>query len=124
MLEHVFEYRKAFDELYRVLKKGGRLIFTCPFLFMLDRELQRARILEDGSIEFLMDPEYHGDPIRPEGVLTFYYFGWGLLDDLTQSGFSDVRLGVLYDPFSGFVSSNHPDYDYGNMLPIIIRGVK
>lgn len=124
VLEHVFEYRKAFDELYRVLKKEGRLIFTCPFLFMLDRELQRARILEDGSIEFLMDPEYHGDPVRPEGALTFYHFGWGLLDDLTQCGFTDVRLGVLYDVFSGFVSSNHPDYDYGNMLPIIIRAVK
>ncbi len=124
VLEHVFEYRKAFDELYRVLKKEGCLIFTCPFLFMLDRELQRARILPDGSIEFLMDPEYHGDPIRPQGALTFYHFGWGLLDDLTRCGFTDVRLGVLYDVFSGFVSSNHPDYDYGNMLPIIIRAVK
>ena len=124
VLEHIFDYKKALEELYRVLRKGGSLIFTCPFFFMLDRELQKARILDDGSIEFLMEPEYHGDPINPQGALTFYHYGWGLLDDLTRCGFIDVRVGVFYDVFSGFVSNNHPVYEYGNMLPLIIRAVK
>jgi len=124
VLEHVFNYRKALEELHRVLRKGGSLIFTCPFFFMLNRELQKARILTDGSIEFLMEPEYHGDPINPQGALTFYHYGWGLLDDLIQCGFMDVRVGVNYDVFSGFVSNNHPDYEYGNMLPIIVRAAK
>jgi len=124
VLEHVFDYRKALEELYRVLRKGGSLIFTCPFFFRLDRELQKAKILADGSLEFLMEPEYHGDPINAQGALTFYHYGWGLLDDLIRCGFSDVRVGVHYDVFSGLVSNNHPEYDYGNMLPIIIRAVK
>ena len=124
VLEHVFDYRKALEELYRVLRKGGSLIFTCPFFFMLDRELQKARVLPDGSIEFLMEPEYHGDPINPKGALTFYHYDWGLLDDLIRCGFIDVRVGVFYDVFSGFVSNNHPVYEYGNMLPLIIRAVK
>ena len=124
VLEHVFDYRKALAELWRVLRKGGSLIFTCPFFFMLDRELQKARILTDGSVEYLMEPEYHGDPINPKGALTFYHYGWGLLDDLIRCGFADVRVGVFYDVFSGFVSNNHPDYEYGNMLPIILRAVK
>ncbi len=100
------------------------LIFTCPFFFRLDRELQKARILADGSLELLMEPEYHGDPINPQGALTFYHYGWGLLDDLIRCGFRDVRVGVNYDVFSGLVSNNHPEYEYGNMLPIIIRAVK
>jgi SAM-dependent methyltransferase len=124
VLEHVFDYRKALAELYRVLKRSGSLIFTCPFFFMLEREIQKARILADGSIEFLMEPEYHGDPINPQGALTFYHYGWGLLDDLIQCGFRDVGVGVFYDVFSGFVSNNHPDYEYGNMLPLIIRAEK
>ena len=124
VLEHVFDYKKALEELYRVLRKGGTLIFTCPFFFRLDREIQKARILADGSLELLMEPEYHGDPINPQGALTFYHYGWGLLDDLILCGFRDVRVGVNYDVFSGLVSNNHPEYEYGNMLPIIIRAVK
>lgn len=124
VLEHVFDYKKALEELYRVLRKGGTLIFTCPFFFRLDREIQKARILPDGSLELLMEPEYHGDPINPQGALTFYHYGWGLLDDLILCGFRDVRVGVNYDVFSGLVSNNHPEYEYGNMLPLIIRAVK
>ena len=124
VLEHVFDYKKALEELYRVLRKGGALIFTCPFFFRLDREIQKARVLADGSLELLMEPEYHGDPINPQGALTFYHYGWGLLDDLVLCGFRDVRVGVNYDVFSGLVSNNHPEYEYGNMLPIIIRAVK
>lgn len=123
VLEHVFDYRKALAELRRVLKKGGKLLFTCPFFFMLEREFQKARILADGSIEYLTEPEYHGDPINPQGALTFYHYGWGLVDDLILCGFTEVGVGVFYDVFSGFVSNNHPDYEYGNMLPIIIRAV-
>lgn len=124
VLEHVFDYRKALEELYRVLRNGGSLIFTCPFFFRLDRELQKARILADGSLELLMEPEYHGDPLNAKGALTFYHYGWGLLDDLIRCGFRDVRVGVNYDVFSGLVSNNHPEYEYGNMLPLIIRAVK
>ncbi len=124
VLEHVFDYKKALEELYRVLRKGGTLIFTCPFFFRLERELQKARILADGSLELLMEPEYHGDPINAQGALTFYHYGWGLLDDLVRCGFRDVRVGVNYDVFAGLVSNNHPEYEYGNMLPLIIRAVK
>jgi SAM-dependent methyltransferase len=33
--EHVFEVRRAFDEVFRVLKPGGLFIFTSPFNFRI-----------------------------------------------------------------------------------------
>jgi ubiquinone/menaquinone biosynthesis C-methylase UbiE len=33
VLEHVFEYDKAINEIERVLKPGGKLLLTVPFGF-------------------------------------------------------------------------------------------
>lgn len=33
LLEHIYEYQKVIDEIYRILKHDGRLILACPFIF-------------------------------------------------------------------------------------------
>ena len=62
--------------------------------------------------------------MSPSGALAYHHFGWELLEDIRKAGFATAEVGLWYDVFAGFVSDNHPDLGYGNMLPIIIRATK
>jgi SAM-dependent methyltransferase len=89
VLEHVPEFRKALREFARILVPGGTLVLTAPFLPHSAETLVRA-CAPDGSIEHLLEPEYHGNPVDDGGVLCFYHFGWDLLDELRAAGFSSA----------------------------------
>ena len=88
VLEHVPEYKKALSEFCRILAPGGQLLISVPFNFMKDTTI-RARINDQGSINHLMEPVYHGDPLSADGVLCFYDFGLGLLQELKNAGFQE-----------------------------------
>ena len=48
--------------------------------------------LRDGSIEYLAEPLYHGDPIRPhQGVLVWRIFGIEMLTRLARIGLERLR---------------------------------
>ncbi|MGA7952698.1 MAG: class I SAM-dependent methyltransferase [Gloeobacterales cyanobacterium] len=79
VFEHIMHPDAAFNEISRVLKPGGAHIFTIPWYPKLSRTAQRAR-LNNGKIEFLDEPVYHGNPIDAKGSLVT--FDWGL--DLTD----------------------------------------
>jgi SAM-dependent methyltransferase len=121
ILEHVPRYKSALRECFRTLMPGGSMVFTCPFFASRTEPLIRARFHDDGQIEHVEPPEIHGDPLSKEGILAWYHYGWGLLDDLREAGFEAVQLGCVYDVFSGFVSNDFPGGGYGLMLPIVIR---
>ena len=92
VLEHVPDYKKALSEFRRVLRNGGQLILTAPFLNASPATLVRA-VMENGNLVHLEPPEYHGNPTIPgDGVLCFYHFGWDLLDALRSAGFRSVAL--------------------------------
>ena len=92
VLEHVPDYKQALREFRRVLRDGGQLILTVPFLNASPATLVRARI-ESGALVHLEPPEYHGNPTIPgDGVLCFYHFGWDLLDALRSAGFRSVAM--------------------------------
>jgi SAM-dependent methyltransferase len=95
VFEHIPDYRKAFRECRRVLKKAGVLFFSIPFELHSAQNIIRARILPDGTTNHLLPPEYHGDPLRKSGCLCFRHFGWECLDELKAAGFSDAA-GYLY----------------------------
>jgi SAM-dependent methyltransferase len=58
-LEHVFEPEIALEEAHRVLKPGGRQIYTVP---LLHRRTTRQRAVSGlgGEVQHLLAPSYHG----------------------------------------------------------------
>jgi hypothetical protein len=56
-----------------------------------------------------LPPEYHGDPLSVAGVLSYYVFGWSLLDDMREAGFSAPRVAIylsrVFCYFGGLQSS-------------------
>jgi len=94
VLEHVPHPDTAFEEVFRCLRPGGVFVFTVPFDCTIDADKVRAILHEDGELEHLMDPEYHGNPIDMEnGALCFRYFSWDTVRRLKDTGFEDA--GVL-----------------------------
>jgi len=89
--EHIHNYQAAFMECYRVLKPGGSVLFSVPFGLNLEKNLIRALMCNDGSIEYLLPQEYHGNPVDPSaGSLCFQHFGWEMLQQLKSAGFSEA----------------------------------
>jgi SAM-dependent methyltransferase len=96
-LEHIPDYHKAIEELYRVTKPGGHVLLSTPFILENDHTLIRAVINVNGEITHLLEPEYHGDPVLPQGILCYYHFGWDLLETFRDAGFSSVKIITGYD---------------------------
>ncbi len=96
-LEHIPDYQSALNELHRVTKPGGHVLLSTPFIVDNLTTLTRATIDADGNIKHLLEPEYHGDPVIPQGILCYYHFGWDLLDAFKKAGFSSVKIVTGYD---------------------------
>ena len=104
VLEHVPFPDKAFTEIYRVLDEKGVLIFSVPFSSVSKSDVIRATLRDDGSIEHHLPPEYHGNPVDPEGgALCFRYFGWQMLEELRQIGFANVRALAFWSEIQGYL---------------------
>lgn len=89
VLEHIPDYEQAFKECARVLKDGGKMMWSVPFIPNSTTNLVRAKI-ENGEIIHMQPPEYHGDPLSGDGVLCFQHFGWQMLDQMRSAGFRDA----------------------------------
>jgi SAM-dependent methyltransferase len=87
VFEHVPDDRLGFQEVYRVLRAGGRFVLTVPISDQ-DATVERARV-RDGEIVHLLPPEYHGDRIRGlRHVLAFRNYGRDICSRLRSAGFT------------------------------------
>lgn len=90
-LEHVPNLSNALAEIERVLKPGGRHIFTVPVIWD-GRKTRRRAALVDGRIVHSYPPSYHGvwSEQRPDR-LVIHEFGNDALDYLRTTG-TDITV--------------------------------
>lgn len=105
VLEHVYDYHDAIDEVYRVLKDKGIFIFSVPFLYKQNEEQIRV-IRENGKDIYICKPEYHGNPLSKDGSLVYRIPGWSLLDYIKNIGFKECRIEMIYSTKKAYYSSD------------------
>lgn len=96
VFEHIYFYKKALEEIFRVLKPNGKLLLTIPMDPENETTKDRAKI-ENGETIFLDSPIYHGGANHTDfGVLVYTDFGWDIIPIIESIGFSEVNLTTYY----------------------------
>lgn len=103
--EHIPDPYQAHSEVHRVLKKGGKHIFSVPFHQLDFLDETRARLNKTGELDYLTSPIFHQDPLRPEGVLVFTIFSIEMCCKLSKLGLH-TNLYSLYNPLLGILGVN------------------
>jgi len=101
VLEHVPGYHRALSEFARVLKPGGLLLATIPFMQFDQTTVIRAEIDAEGEVLHHLEPQYHGDPVSADGILVFQDFGWDILESLKAAGFSQANWNLSWGISAG-----------------------
>ncbi|WP_143684528.1 methyltransferase domain-containing protein [Variovorax sp. KK3] len=105
VLEHMPDPYRAHREIFRVLRRGGRHIFTVPFDSAAPLDDRRADLV-NGEVVYLAEKLYHGDPVNPEaGILVWTIFGLEMLVELARIGFAPTAVNLLL-PWHGVIGAH------------------
>jgi len=105
VMEHVFHPDKAYEEVFRTLKKGGVYLHTFPIRkYIIDAWTPLAKLDADGSVIHLTPtPEYHGNPIDEKGALVTCDYGYDISKQIAQWAPFDVRISRFWDLTHGVI---------------------
>lgn len=104
VFEHVFDYKKALYEAYRILKYCGILILHVP-LHPMNNIIVRSKIVGN-EIFHIKPPIYHGDPLSEDGALCVTDFGWDILKEIKSVEFKNVKIVMRRDIERGIHGNN------------------
>ncbi len=113
VMEHVFHPERAFSEIARVLRPGGAHIFTVPLINRESPSERAARLSSDGTVEHLLSPEYHGNPVSEQGSLVTMRWGQDIAEHIHKAcglftavhHIDNFQLGIRADYIEVFVTS-------------------
>lgn len=91
VLEHVSNIKAAFSETARILKPGGFHLFTVP---PRSQTIKRADIIS-GDVVLYTEPDYHRDPLNPNGILAYWDFGTDAIELFSESG---LEISIVDGP--------------------------
>jgi SAM-dependent methyltransferase len=84
-LEHIPDFDLALSEIRRVLKPGGKHIFTIPIVW--NRQTRRRAETVNGATIHNLPPSHHGAAnISPEDYLVFNEFGGDVVERIERAG--------------------------------------
>lgn len=106
VLEHVANIEMALSEIYRVLRESGTFYATFPMHFTQEYTKKRAKVNDNGTIEYLLKPIFHGNPVSEDGSLVFYDYGWDFMSLIKEAGFSDAYFIPFYSVPYGNIGAN------------------
>lgn len=96
VFEHVPQIKMAIASIAQMLKPGGFLISSFPFDPRNEQTITRAELTTGGEVVHLLEPEYHGNPVRPEeGSLVFQLPGWDILEMCGDAGLINAKMLLL-----------------------------
>ena len=78
VFEHVNMPDLGMADIARTLRKGGAHIFTTPTYQGISTTERRAEYIPGGPINFLAEPEYHGNPVGDGRALVTFHYAYDL----------------------------------------------
>lgn len=109
VFEHVPDLDAAFGDTRRILCDGGWLVATFPFDWEAEATDVRARLDANAGVQHIAPPEYHGNPVDPEGgSLVFQIPGWDVLARCRAAGFSKASMVFIGSTRLGISSRDIP----------------
>ena len=101
VMEHVFAPDLAMREIARTLKPGGMHICTVPIVNKEGPSVRRARRKADGTVEHLLEPVFHGNPMDPNGSLVTVDWGYDIAAYWDAASGLSTTIFTIDDPGRG-----------------------
>ena len=105
VMEHVFDPRRVYAEIWRTLKPNGYSVHTFPISkHRVEACTPLAKLMPDGTVKHLTErPEYHGNPIDEKGALVTQDYGYDISKAIAQWAPFDVRVSRFWDETYGVI---------------------
>lgn len=119
VFEHLFHPDRAIREIARTLRPQGAHICTVPIGRKNLPTISRSVLLPDGSIKYVMEAIYHGNPIDNLGSLVTFDYGYDIADafdhwsglNTTMVYIDDLSRGIRAEFIEVLVSRKPSDKD-------------